>query len=254
MGKSLDQNGVLYLWNKIKSIFVTKEAGKGLSTNDYSTAEKNKLSGVASGAEVNVQSDWSVTDTASDAFIKNKPTSMPANGGNAATVGGHTVAIDVPANAKFSDTTYSDMKGASADTAGAHGLVPQPAIGAQTKYLRGDWTWQSPPNTTYTVATASKDGLMSKADFTKLSAFGAASTYALKSDIAGMYKYKGSVDNEAALPTTGQIAGDVYNIKAASKYGAAGANVAWDGTQWDSLGEIFNIDYITNAELDSICV
>lgn len=119
MGKSLDQNGVLYLWNKIKSIFVTKEAGKGLSTNDYSTAEKNKLSGVASGAEVNVQSDWSVTDTASDAFIKNKPTSMPANGGNAATVGGHTVAIDVPANAKFSDTTYSDMKGASADTAGA---------------------------------------------------------------------------------------------------------------------------------------
>ena len=87
MGKSLDQNGVLYLWNKIKSIFVTKEAGKGLSTNDYSTAEKNKLSGVASGAEVNVQSDWSVTDTASDAFIKNKPTSMPANGGNAATVG-----------------------------------------------------------------------------------------------------------------------------------------------------------------------
>ena len=45
----------------------------------------DKLSGIASGAEVNVQSDWSVTDTGSDAFIKNKPTSMPANGGNAST-------------------------------------------------------------------------------------------------------------------------------------------------------------------------
>lgn len=53
---------------------VDKVSGKGLSTNDYTTDEKNKLSGIASGAEVNVQSDWSVTSTTSDAFIKNKPT------------------------------------------------------------------------------------------------------------------------------------------------------------------------------------
>ena len=45
----------------------------------------DKLAGIAVGAEVNVQSDWNITDTTSDAFIKNKPTSMPANGGNAAT-------------------------------------------------------------------------------------------------------------------------------------------------------------------------
>ena len=32
---------------------VVKEAGKGLSTNDYTTAEKNKLTGIATGAEVN---------------------------------------------------------------------------------------------------------------------------------------------------------------------------------------------------------
>ena len=36
-----------------------------------------------SNAEANVQSDWSVTDTSSDAYIKNKPTSLPANGGTA---------------------------------------------------------------------------------------------------------------------------------------------------------------------------
>ena len=34
------------------------------------------------------------------------PTELPANGGNADTVGGHTVKADVPANAVFTDTTY----------------------------------------------------------------------------------------------------------------------------------------------------
>lgn len=58
---------------------VDKVSGKGLSTNDYTTTEKNKLDGIASGAEVNVQSDWNITDPTSDAYIKNKPTAMPAS-------------------------------------------------------------------------------------------------------------------------------------------------------------------------------
>lgn len=52
---------------------VDKETGKGLSTNDYTTAEKNKLAGIAAGAEVNVQSDWSQSDSSADDYIKNKP-------------------------------------------------------------------------------------------------------------------------------------------------------------------------------------
>ena len=53
------------------------------------------------------------------------------------------------------NTTYSDMKGATASAAGTHGLVPAPAAGAQAKFLRGDGTWQTPPdtNTTYNVFT-----------------------------------------------------------------------------------------------------
>lgn len=35
------------------SIYVAKVSGKGLSTNDYTTAEKNKLAGIASGAQTN---------------------------------------------------------------------------------------------------------------------------------------------------------------------------------------------------------
>lgn len=41
--------------------------------NNYTTAEKDKLSGIQNGAEVNVQSDWNETDSSSDSYIKNKP-------------------------------------------------------------------------------------------------------------------------------------------------------------------------------------
>jgi hypothetical protein len=37
------------------------------------SADKTKLDGIESGANVNVQADWSVTSTASDAYIANKP-------------------------------------------------------------------------------------------------------------------------------------------------------------------------------------
>lgn len=39
----------------------------------------DKLSGIAAGAEVNVQADWNVVDENSDAYIKNKPIAMPAS-------------------------------------------------------------------------------------------------------------------------------------------------------------------------------
>ena len=38
-----------------------------------SAADKSKLDGIASGAEVNVQADWAQTSTSADDFIKNKP-------------------------------------------------------------------------------------------------------------------------------------------------------------------------------------
>ncbi|MDE7088495.1 MAG: hypothetical protein K2O54_00055, partial [Prevotella sp.] len=70
---------------------VDKVSGKGLSTNDYTTTEKNKLAGIASGAEVNVQVDWNETDTRSAAYIKNKPT---GGGGGAGTIPYFVAAAD----------------------------------------------------------------------------------------------------------------------------------------------------------------
>lgn len=152
--------------------------------------------------------------------------------------------------------TYDDFDGASSSAAGKSGLVPAPAAGAATRYLRSDGTWAVPPdtNTTYTEATASQAGLMSAANFSKLAAFSAASEYAKKSDISSVYRYKGSVANAAALPTSGQAVGDTYNIESASSYGGAGMNVAWNGTAWDPLGEKFVLETISNADIDEICV
>ena len=47
--------------------------GKGLSTEDYTPEEKEKLSTVQAGAEKNVQSDWTEADETQDSFILNKP-------------------------------------------------------------------------------------------------------------------------------------------------------------------------------------
>nr|DAS35433.1 MAG TPA: Dec protein, OB-Fold, Decoration, VIRAL PROTEIN [Caudoviricetes sp.] len=55
--------------------------------------------------------------------------------------------------------------------------------------------------------------------------------------LATVYKYKGSVETYADLPTSGQQVGDVYNVKQADPDHniEAGDNVAWDGTTWDIL-------------------
>ena len=55
--------------------FVT-DANYVHTDNNFTTTLKNKLNGIATGAEVNVQSDWAVTNNSSDAFIKNKPTKV----------------------------------------------------------------------------------------------------------------------------------------------------------------------------------
>lgn len=74
--------GDTLIYDETNNIYVTPEETAS-ATNDglMSAADKVKLDGIASGAEVNVQSDWNVTDSSSDAFIKNKPTIPTVNNG-----------------------------------------------------------------------------------------------------------------------------------------------------------------------------
>lgn len=62
----LDKSGLTLLISKIKTALggkVDVVSGKGLSTNDYTNAEKSKLSGISSGAQVNVIESVKVNGT-----------------------------------------------------------------------------------------------------------------------------------------------------------------------------------------------
>jgi hypothetical protein len=118
-----------------------------------SAADKTKLDGIAAGAEVNVQVDWSVTDNTSDAFIKNKPTipaayTLPV--ADATTLGGikkgtgYTIASDGVLNITFpAALTY---KGTADPTAAAPAT---PAVGDvwisnKTGTAAASWTGLTP--------------------------------------------------------------------------------------------------------------
>lgn len=81
----------------------------------------------------------------------------------------YTLGKSVPSNAVFTDTTYSDMKGATGTGVGTHGLVPAPSAGAANRYLRSDGTWQVPPdtNTTYTLASFGITATAAEINYTK---------------------------------------------------------------------------------------
>ncbi len=78
------EDGLVDLQNEKVDIIV----GKQLSTEDYTTVEKNKLAGVEENAEVNVQANWNETNITNDAFINNKPTLGTASSKNVGTAVG----------------------------------------------------------------------------------------------------------------------------------------------------------------------
>lgn len=122
------------------------------------------------------------------------------------------------------------------------------AVGAIEKDANGHVTKVTTRTVTVPNAAASSSiaGLMAAADKAKLDAFQEAANYALKSDITSVYKYKGSVENEAALPGDENTVGDVYDVK------DTGMNYAWNGTAWDPLGQKMEISAIPNGTIDTI--
>lgn len=99
------------------------------------------------------------------------------------------------------------------------------------------------------TAITSKGYITSSAVDTKLN------NYAKKADISTVYKYKGSVENYAALPVSEQQVGDTYNVKAAdSEHGIkAGDNVSWNGEEWDPLAGTVDLSgYVEESDLVAI--
>lgn len=111
----LGKTGLERIWSKIKAKLenkVDKVTGKGLSTNDYTTAEKTKLSGIATGANKTVI-DTALSSTSTNP-VQNKVINS-ALAGKSASSHTHSVASST-ANGFMSSTDKKNLDKISNDS------------------------------------------------------------------------------------------------------------------------------------------
>ena len=272
--------------SNVTNTITTASTRTNLSTGEKLSVSLGKISKYFSDLKT-------VAFTGSYNDLINRPTSMTANGGNSATVNGHTVNSDVPSGAKFtdtvythptgdgnkhipangttnngkylkatgtagsyqwgnitkndvinalgytpgtssaepliyslsksgseiiltssngnttsvtdSDTTYSNMKGATTSVAGTSGLVPAPSTGAANRYLRSDGTWAVPPDNNTTYSNFVKSGSGAKSGLVPAPPTTAGTTKYLREDSTWqtpLNTWRGIQDNLTSTSTT----------------------------------------------------
>lgn len=332
--KYQDSNGVLFLLQLLKGQFdkkVDKVTGKGLSTNDFTTALLNKLNGIDENADATTINN-TLTSTATDEalsaaqgkVLKDRIEEVnsaigQAGGGdmmaatydkdsngivdNAEKLDGHSAsyfaaatdlnnkldtdgdgsnvtaiftAAGTRSNIANGDTLatifskiakfFGDLK-TVAFSGSYSDLTNKPTIPTVTNDLTNEL--KAHYDAAYTHSQSAHAPSNAEANIieeiqvngtaqtvtgkavnitvpTTVASMSDAGNYALKSDLTNVYKYKGSVAAVANLPASGNTAGDVYNVEDTDM------NYAWNGTAWDPLGELFSIESITNAEIDTM--
>ena len=128
----------------------------------YTTSGKNYKVQLDSSGNAYVNVPWTDTNTTYSVVGANGTTGLVKNGSTVTSASGYTACPIVGGIPYYKDTntTYANMKAATASAAGAAGLVPAPAAGKQTSFLRGDGTWVVPTNTTYGLASTTANGLL----------------------------------------------------------------------------------------------
>ena len=261
--KYLDSNGLLYYHGGLKALFPTSIAydttnhkftmTKNGSTTDIVTAATLKtemgLNNVGNFKAVSTEANQGLTETeqanaranigaGASSFdgnfnsLSNKPTTISGYGITDAKIEGSTITLG-----------SNTIKPVS--TAASQGLTTTEQANARTNIGAG---------------TSNFDGAFSSLSSkpTTLSGYGITDakiengTITLGSNsinLSTVYRYKGSKATYAALPSTGNEVGDVWNVTADGKnYAYTGET----GNEWDDLGGTFTIDAITNAEIDTI--
>lgn len=134
----------------------------GLVMIGYAENGKNYPVELDSSGKMYVNVPWTDTNTTYGVVGANGSTGLVKNGSTVTSASGYTACPIVGGIPYYKDTntTYANMKAATASAAGAAGLVPAPAAGKQTSFLRGDGTWVVPTNTTYGLASTTANGLL----------------------------------------------------------------------------------------------
>ncbi|OUP60091.1 hypothetical protein B5F14_06650 [Faecalitalea cylindroides] len=220
--KYLGETTVTYLMAKIKSLFVAKEAGKGLSTNDFTNQDKSKLDGLQ-----NYTLPKAGSETLGGIMVGAGLT-IDGEGHLSATGGGEADSVNWE-NVVGKPTAVSEFENDSGY---------QTASDVESKIIGKGYQTSAQVDEKLT-AYAKKSDIASALKYK-----GSKNTY---SELPSSDQSVGDVWNVVQADSS-------HNIK-------AGDNVAWNGSSWDVLsgtvdlsGYVQDSDLveITTGEIDSI--
>lgn len=237
---------------------VDKVAGKGLSTEDFTTTEKNKLSGISESAKDNVIEAIQKNGTELTVTDKTVNITVPTKTSDLTNDSGYITGADVPEGAAASTTTPK-MDGTAAvgtEMAFARGDHVHPTDTSRAPITSPDFkgTPKAPTaapgtSTTQIASTAFVAAAVSgKANSaTTLSGYGITDAYTkteIDNKISAAMNYKGTKATVSALPSSGNTTGDVWHVT------ETGGEYAWNGTSWEELGSTIDLSgYVEESEI-----
>ena len=217
-------------WDGTNKKAVCGSAAQSNALNSgITSALVTKLNGIETGAEVNVQADWSTTDTSADSYIKNKP-SIPTTWGTAAeknagtsagyvpligttlgTTNNNIVVTDTSGQLKPSGTAIGSAAGKTAGSAAGNVPLIGTALGTtNNNIVVTDTSGQLKPSGT-TLGTSAGKTAGSEAGNVPLigTALGTTNNNIVVTDTSGQLKPSGTVIGSAAGKTAGSAVGNV---------------------------------------------
>lgn len=217
--------------------------------NNYTDAEKTKLSGVATGAQVNTIETIKVNGTAQTVTSKAVDIAVPTKTSDITNDSGYITISDVPEGAVASSTSPK-MDGTA-------------AVGTETAFARGDHVHPkdtskanlaSPTFTGTPAAPTAAAGTNTTQIATCAFVTTAVSGKANSADVytktevdnlvTGALHYKGTKATVDALPSTGNKTGDMWHVT------ADGGEYAWNGTAWEEMGSEIDLSgYVEDSDL-----
>ena len=271
--------------NKSKEVFVQKDGTKVLSDNNYTTAEKTKLAGIATGA------NKYVLPTANSTTLGGVK-----SGSNIAVNADGVMSVDLSSYQKTADadnkyytkssattalaakvdkvsgkqlstedyTTVEKTKLAGVDVGANKYVLPVASstvsggikVGANLQIVDGvlNAVQGTVDLTPFETKTNASNTYVSKSSLSDTLV-----DYAKKSDVSQAVHYRGNVTSFNHLPAASDNKlGDMYNVTSAGGTDSdgvpikSGDNVVWNGTGWDNYGGTFTIESATDAEIDAL--
>lgn len=257
MAKYLDSIGLNYLWEKVKVLLGNKvdvENGKGLSTNDYTTTEKNKLAGLS-----NVTVDSALSSTSTNP-VQNKLINAALSGkvDTSRKVNGKALTSDITLTASDVSAIGTSAKGSANGVAelDSSGKVPSSQLPSYVDdvvegYLYNSNFYLESAHTT--VITGEGGKIYTDLATNKIYRW-SGSAYVVISDTIAL----GETSSTAYRGDRGKTAYDHSQTAHAPANAEANVQADWNETNTSSAAFILNKPAITeavaitNAEIDTI--